>query len=61
MRRSLGNSRPRRIRTFKSGSASTSRADPLIGWYDYGSSITLADTESFVIDADPTTGVIQLA
>jgi hypothetical protein len=39
----------------------TSPADPLIGWYDYGSSITLADTESFVIDADPTTGVIQLA
>lgn len=39
----------------------TSPADPLVGWYDYGSSITLADTESFVIDADPTSGVIQLA
>jgi hypothetical protein len=24
--------------------------DPLIGWYDYGTSISLANTETFVID-----------
>ena len=28
----------------------TSPADPLVGWYDYGSSITLADTETFTTD-----------
>ena len=28
----------------------TSPADPLVGWYDYGSSITLADTETLTID-----------
>jgi hypothetical protein len=39
----------------------TSPADPLIGWYDYGSDVTLQDTETFTIDADPTNGVLQLA
>lgn len=28
----------------------TSPADPLICWYDYGSAVTLADTETFTID-----------
>jgi hypothetical protein len=28
----------------------TSPADPLIGWYDYGTSISLANTETFVVD-----------
>jgi hypothetical protein len=28
----------------------TSPADPLIGWWDYGSSISLANTETFTID-----------
>lgn len=39
----------------------TSPADPLIGWWDYGSSITLADGESFTADFDGTTGVLQIA
>ena len=37
----------------------SSKSNKLVGYYDYGSSITLADTEPFTVDFDPTTGVIQ--
>lgn len=37
----------------------TSPADPLIGWYDYGSSITLNNGETFTVDF--TTGFATLA
>jgi len=39
----------------------TSPADPLIGWYDYGSSITLGLNETFTLDFDPTNGALTLA
>lgn len=38
----------------------TSPADPLIGWYDYGSSISLNDGEPLTVDFDPTNGVLTL-
>ena len=33
----------------------TSPADPIIGWYDYGSSVTMASGETFLIDFAATT------
>jgi hypothetical protein len=39
----------------------TSPASPLIGWWDYGSSITLADGESITVDFSATDGVLQIS
>lgn len=39
----------------------TSPADPLIAWWDYGSSITLNDTETFTVDFDATNGIFTIA
>lgn len=39
----------------------TSTSDLLIGWYDYGSSISLANGETFTLDFDGTNGLLQLA
>ena len=39
----------------------TSPADPLIGWYDYGSSISLANGETFTIDFDGANGILTIA
>jgi len=38
----------------------TSKSNKVVGYYDYGSSITLADTETFTVDFDPTNGMIQM-
>ena len=38
---------------------STPAIQPLIGWFDYGSSITLANTEPFTITFDPTNGLFS--
>jgi len=51
---------PFRYVTLYNDSA-TSPADALIGWYDYGSSITLADGESFTTDFDGAGGVWTMA
>jgi hypothetical protein len=39
----------------------TSPADPLIGWYDYGSDVTLANGETFTLDLDNTNGILTIA
>ncbi len=41
--------------------STTSPLDALIGAWDYGSSISLADGESLSIDCDGTTGVLSIA
>ena len=37
----------------------TSPADPLIGWWDRGTSITLASGDTFTVDLDQVNGILQ--
>lgn len=39
----------------------TSPVDPLIGWYDYGSDLTLANGETLTLDFDNVNGLLTLA
>jgi hypothetical protein len=39
----------------------TATNDELIGYWDYGSSVTLANTETFTVDFDGTNGILQIA
>jgi len=38
----------------------TSPAKPLVAWWDYGSSITLNDTETLTVDFDSTNGIFTV-
>jgi hypothetical protein len=42
-------------------STPTSPLKPLIGWYDYGTSLTITSGNSFTVDFDGTNGVLTLA
>lgn len=39
----------------------TSASDSLIGWFDYASTLTIANGETLTWDADPSTGVLTIA
>lgn len=39
----------------------TATNDELIGYYDYGSSVTLANTDTFTLDFDGSAGVLTIA
>lgn len=39
----------------------TAATDELISWWDYGSAVTLADTETFTVDFSASNGVMTLA
>ena len=38
----------------------TATNDELIGWFDYGSTITMANTDTLTLDFDATNGLLQL-
>ena len=40
---------------------STPGSGNLIGWWDRGSALTLANTDTFTVDLDQTNGILQLA
>jgi hypothetical protein len=39
----------------------TASNDELIGWYDYGSDVTLASGETFTVDFDSSNGALTIA
>lgn len=50
-----------RYAVLYNNSAGTTSTRPVIGYWDYGSSVSLAIGETFIVDLDPTTGVLTLA
>jgi hypothetical protein len=52
-----GNIGPFRYFVLWNSSVATSN---LIGWWDYGTSVTLADGQGFLVDLNQTTGVLTL-
>jgi len=38
----------------------TAPADPLIGWWDYGTAVTITDGNKFTVDTSAVNGILQL-
>lgn len=52
---------PFRYAVLFNSTAGSASARPLIGWWDYGSAVTLLALETFTVDLDQTNGVLTLA
>ena len=52
---------PFRYAVLYNNTAGAAATRPLIGWWDYGSAVTLLALETFTWDADPTNGVLTIA
>lgn len=51
---------PFRYAVLYDNTAGTSGNRPLIGWWDYGSSVTLNSGDSFSVELDTSNGILQL-
>lgn len=51
---------PFRYAVLYNDSGATSATRPVIGWWDYGASVTLQIGETFTVDLDGTNGVLTL-
>lgn len=51
---------PFRYAALYNNTAGSAANRPLIGWWDYGAAVTLADGETFTVDFDGTNGVLTL-
>jgi hypothetical protein len=49
------------VATFRYVAIRNKTANKLIGWYDYGSSVTMVSGDQFVVDLDATNGILQKA
>ena len=50
-----------RASTATTSSTISGTTSPVIGWYDYGSAITLNATETFTLTWDASSGILQIA
>jgi hypothetical protein len=51
---------PFRYAVLYNNTAGTAAARPLIGWWDYGSAVTLLALETFTVDLDQANGILTI-